>query len=264
MPPLSKLDSSLPKLARELATKGPYKTLPTPRRIRLLLNGQYVADSIATRFVWEHKYYPQYYLPTKAFNESFVTHGEEIKAESGDGAAVARLWTLDVDGKSTGEVLEMLAGELKGFVKVEFSVMDTWLEEDTPIYVHPKDPFKRVDIVHSTRRIRISLDGKTVADTTSAFHLYETGLPVRYYMPLTAVEQSVLRPSGTRTKCPYKGEAEYYSVVLGGKEWKDVVWYYTRPTVECAAIQGLVCFYNEKVEVEVDGKQEQRETTPWS
>ena len=95
-------------------------------------------------------------------------------------------------------------------------------------------------------------------------HLYETGLPTRYYMPLTAVDQTVLKPSQTRTKCPYKGEAEYYSVVVDGQEFKDVVWYYTRPTVECAGIQGLVCFYNEKVEVEIDGKKEGQPHSPWS
>lgn len=141
---------------------------------------------------------------------------------------------------------------------------DQWFEEDTPVYVHPKDPFKRVDILASMRPIKISVGGKVIAETTTSMHLYETGLPVRYYMPLTAVDQSVLRLSDLRTKCPYKGEAEYYSVVVDGKEWKDVVWYYTRPTVECAAVQGLVCFYNEKVEVEVDGKKEERPVTPFS
>ena len=114
---------SLPKLARELASKGPQKTIATGRRIRALLNGEYIADTTSALFVWEHKFYPQYYLPANAFSSRFVTVGEEVRAEEGDGAAVARLWTVDVHGRRTDEVLEMLAGELKGLVKVQFSEM---------------------------------------------------------------------------------------------------------------------------------------------
>lgn len=115
--------------------------------------------------------------------------------------------------------------------------------------MHPKDPFKRVDILQSARGIKVSLKGTTIAETSSCMQLYETGLPVRYYMPLTAINTSVLRPSKTTTQCPYKGEAEYYDVVVGGETYKDIVWFYTRPTIECAAIAGLCCFYNEKVDM---------------
>lgn len=117
--------------------------------------------------------------------------------------------------------------------------------------MHPKDPFKRVDIISSTRPVRIRLDGHTLAEATTSSHLYETGLPVRYYIPLTAVDLSLLTPSQKRSQCPYKGEAEYYNVVLAGKEHKDIVWFYNRPTVECAAITGLCCFYNEKVDISI-------------
>ncbi|KAF4553902.1 Hypothetical protein D9617_5g067770 [Elsinoe fawcettii] len=265
MPP--KLDLDIPALARHLATKGPHKVLSTPRRIRILLGGAYIADTTSAIFVWEHPYYPQYYLPHAAFDKKYIT---AVKGIEVDGAKVATLWKLSNAGKETGEVvafepdLKDEGAKVAGLVKVGFNSVDTWLEEDTPIYVHPKDPFKRVDIITSTRPIKISISGKIVAYTTTSHHLYETGLPVRYYIPLTAVDQTVLRPSDLRTKCPYKGEAEYYSVVVDGKESKDVVWYYTRPTIECAAIQGLVCFYNEKVEVEVDGKKEEKPVTPFS
>ncbi|TKX26245.1 hypothetical protein C1H76_1598 [Elsinoe australis] len=266
MPP--KLDLDIPALAKHIATKGPVKTLATQRRVRLLLNGTYIADTTSPLFVWEHPYYPQYYLPSAAFDQKSITRGEEIKGD--DGKRIATLLKLKVGETETEKAVEFDAGlegkgkEVAGRVKVEFGAVDQWFEEDTPVYVHPKDPFKRVDILASMRPIKISVGGKVIAETTTSMHLYETGLPVRYYMPLTAVDQSVLRPSDLRTKCPYKGEAEYYSVVVDGKEWKDVVWYYTRPTVECAAVQGLVCFYNEKVEVEVDGKKEERPVTPFS
>ncbi|KAF2221546.1 hypothetical protein BDZ85DRAFT_265578 [Elsinoe ampelina] len=259
MPP--KLDLDIPSLARHIATKGPHKVLPTPRRIRLLLGGSYIADTTSAKFVWEHPYYPQYYLPQSAFGDKYVKKGQNVEVE---GKKVATLWALENGGKKTEEVVAFDQGldgegkEVAGYVKVAFKGVDTWLEEDLPIAIHPKDPFKRIDILPSLRPITIRLSSHILAHTTSSFHLYETGLPVRYYMPLTAVDQSLLRPSDTRTGCPYKGEAEYYSIVVDGKEYPDLVWYYSRPTVECAAIQGMVCFYNEKVEVEVDGKKEER------
>jgi len=141
--------------------------------------------------------------------------------------------------------------------------VDRWFEEDAPIYVHPKDPFKRIDILPSTRRVEVfdRKGGKRLADAPSSMHLYETGLPVRYYLPMTAVDVSLLRRSETKTKCPYKGEAEYYSVEIpsGGGVGesvvlKDVVWSYTTPTLESAKIEGLLCFYSEKVEIKVDGQ----------
>lgn len=220
-------------------------------------------------------------MPKDAFDPNFVSPGEDIKSDGGQ--VVAKSWTITVKDRSTSEAFELLAGPLKGYVKVQFHAVgklndrkyhqassltwlleDTWMEEDTPIQVHPKDPFKRIDIVHSRRHIRVFVGGKVVADTTSSMHLFETGLPTRYYMPLSAVDQTVLRPTKTRSQCPYKGESEYYSVVIDGKEYKDVVWYYTNPKVESAGIAGLVCFYNEKVEIEIDGKKEPKRQSPWS
>jgi uncharacterized protein (DUF427 family) len=161
-------------------------------------------------------------------------------------------------------MLEGNAALLNDLVKIDFASVDKWFEEDTPIYVHPKDPFKRIDILQSTRPIRVKVGGKTIADTTSSAHLYETGLPCRYYLPLTCIDATVLRPSTTRTACPYKGEAEYYHVEVDGKVYEDVVWYYNRPLLESARIEGLVCFYNEKVEIEVDGELLETPTTVFS
>lgn len=116
--------------------------------------------------------------------------------------------------------------------------------------MHPKDPFKRIDVLQSNRPVRIGLEGNILAETTTSMHLYETTLPIRYYIPLTAIDQSMLRASNTRSLCPYKGEAQYHDVVLrNGKVYKDLVWYYTRPTSESAGIVNLRCFYNEKVDI---------------
>lgn len=138
---------------------------------------------------------------------------------------------------------------------------DQWLEEDVPIYVHPKDPYKRVDILPSTRPVEIRIGEKTIAKTEFSMHLHETGLPTRYYFSPGAVEPSLLRRSDLVTKCPYKGDAEYYHVVVDGEEHQNIVWYYRNPTHESAAIAGLLCFYNEKVDIMLDGQLLERPKT---
>lgn len=119
---------------------------------------------------------------------------------------------------------------------------------------HPRDPFRRIDCLPSTRPIVIRIDGVEVARSSYAVHLYETGLVTRYYLPLGSVDPSVLRPSQLHTNCPYKGTASYYDVEVRGKTHENIIWYYPAPLHESAAICGLVCFYNEKVEIELDGK----------
>jgi uncharacterized protein (DUF427 family) len=148
--------------------------------------------------------------------------------------------------------------------KLTLSCLDQWFEEDVPIYVHPKDPFKRVDTLSSSREVEIKILGKTIAKTSFAVHLLETGLPTRYYVPLSSVDQAVLRKSDLVTKCPYKGDAEYYDVVIDGQEMKNLVWYYRLPTHESAAIARLVCFYNEKVDIILDGEVLERPKTHFS
>lgn len=229
------------------------KTLPTPRLIRLLFNNTFIASTTSALFVWEHPYYPQYYLPASSLLSSTapnltLTRGEAIHNPA-DKTLIAHTYTLTVGAKSTSACvifepnLPSPGSALSGLAKVDFNAMDKWFEESTPIAVHPKDPFKRIDILQSTRRVQVFISGVRVADSNNTMHLYETGLPARFYMPLTDVDVGVLRRSGTRTLCPYKGEAEYYSVELGeGKVWEDVVWYYERPTLESARIEGEFVF----------------------
>lgn len=290
------LPSELRKLALRLGTQGPHKTLPTTRLIQLLFNGVYMIKTTRAVFVWEHPYYPQLYIPALDLHSYFdarsadlqITPGEPVTSDAGD--LLATHWTLTVRDKSIDKVLcfadelpTAAALPLQGLVKIDFASVDQWFEESTPIFVHPKDPFKRIDILQSTRHVVVKIHGRVVADTNSSMHLYETGLPCRFYLPLTRVDASVLRPSPTKTQCPYKGEAEYYHVEFdsdddhdddhdddnnhdpNGKEkekkkngkkvlYEDIVWYYNRPLLESAKIEGLVCFYNEKVEIEVDGE----------
>ncbi|GAB7355209.1 hypothetical protein MBLNU459_g5763t1 [Dothideomycetes sp. NU459] len=308
MPPPGEND--LEALALRLAKDGPVKTLPTPRRVRILFNGAYIVDTDGTAgalFVWEHPFYPQLYLPVEALRkpDGFdVEYTVRHKISDDRGKDVASLQQVAVrsSGRHSDDIartccdivqfspgLDGKGKALANMVKVKFDVvgtqtrlflnpfrkvtdilliLDQWFEEDTPIFVHPKDPFKRVDIVSSSRPLRISVNGKVVAETHSSMHLYETSLPVRYYMPLTAINAAVLRPSKTRTQCPYKGEAEYYDVIVDDEEFNDIVWFYSRPTVECTAVAGLCCFFNEKVEISIkqggEWKLLEKPQTPWS
>jgi uncharacterized protein (DUF427 family) len=143
-------------------------------------------------------------------------------------------------------------------VKIDFNEVDQWYEEDVPIFVHPKDPFKRIDILNSTRTVKVMLDGIVLAESANPLFLLETSLPTRYYLPPTSVKWELLKESGTETLCPYKGKANYYHVVVNGKEYKDLVWYYRYPTSESAPVAGHLCFYTEKVHLSVGGVQERK------
>jgi uncharacterized protein (DUF427 family) len=134
------------------------------------------------------------------------------------------------------------------------SDIDQWYEEDSPIYIHPKDPTKRIEILPSSRPIEIRLGSHVLAKSNTSLHLIESVLPIRYYLPPTSIDPSILVKSDLQTGCPYKGQAEYYHVIVGNAKIENLIWYYKHPTHECAAIAGALCFYNEKVEIWLDGK----------
>lgn len=179
--------STLTPLALKLATQGPVRTLPIwPRLIRLLHNGTYFLQTTNAVYVWEHPYYPQIYIPSSEFTSSKAAHqslkvskGDEIKTD--DGKAVAQYWKLTIGDKAIEKVVAFDEGldgkgkELAGLVKVDFESVDQWFEEDGPIFVHAKDPFKRIEILPSTRHIVVRVGGQKVAETGFAQHLYETG-----------------------------------------------------------------------------------------
>ncbi|KAM5361366.1 hypothetical protein ACJZ2D_013136 [Fusarium nematophilum] len=259
---------NLVELAQNLIELGPRKTLPANRRVRAIHNQTIIVDTTKGVYVWEHDYYPAIYVPQADVINCKLTDKQDISSQDKATAAVVELVVPAHDGLDEARTDRVVRfandkslGPLAGLLRIEFGSISQWLEEDVPIYVHPKDPFKRVDILASLRPIEVKVMGKTVAKAASSMHLFETGLPTRYYLPLASVDQSVLRKSDLKTKCPYKGEAEYYHVVAGGQEMKNVVWYYRLPTHESAAIAGLVCFYNEKVDIVLDGELQERPKT---
>ncbi|KAF8857717.1 DUF427-domain-containing protein [Acephala macrosclerotiorum] len=246
-------DLGLQTLASTLITPGPHKVESTPRRVRALFGGKFIVDAISAKHVWEHKYFPHFWVPITS-----VVPGILSKGAAFDKDETAFQGFVTVEGRSTDRVMLFEKGPLEGLVRFDFKAMDAWFEEDTQIYDHPKNPYTRIDILSSSRQITIKIANHTIASSSSSMFLFETGLRPRYYLPKTSVNFQYLTPSSTTTKCPYKGLAQYYNVTVEGKELKDVVWWYEYPTTESAAIQGLVCFYNEKVDVFVDGVLEEK------
>ncbi len=145
--------------------------------------------------------------------------------------------------------------EIKDYVSFYWKMMDAWYEEDEEIFLHPRDPYKRVDVIQSSRHVRIIAGGETLAESARPRLLFETGCPTRYYFPEEDVRMALLISSEKTSICPYKGEAVYWSARAGGEVFEDVVWSYPGPISECPKIKGLLSFYNERVdEILVDGE----------
>jgi uncharacterized protein (DUF427 family) len=142
--------------------------------------------------------------------------------------------------------------------------MDRWLEEDEPAIGHARDPYHRVDVLDSSREVRVEVGGEVVAETRRARALFETGLPTRWYIPADAVRTDMLADSGRQTICAYKGVASYRSVRTGEGLEEDVVWFYPEPRHDAAPVEGYLCFFNERVDLFVDGKLQERPVTQWS
>jgi uncharacterized protein (DUF427 family) len=182
----------------------------------------------------------------------------------GDG----RLYTVKAGDKtSSGAALryeDSPIEELRDLVRFEWDAMDAWFEEDEEVFTHARSPHTRVDILPSSRRVRVEVDGVTVADSTSPKLLFETGLPVRYYLPKPHVHIDLLEPTDTVSHCPYKGQARYWSVRAGDTVHADLAWSYPTPLPESERVAGLVCFYNEKVDIYVDEVLQPRPKSPFS
>jgi uncharacterized protein (DUF427 family) len=195
------------------------------KRIRAYLGGELVADTRRPLLVWEHARYPTYYFPAEDVQLELLQPHHYVRPS-----------------------IEALSET----VRLDWDAMDAWFEEDEEVFVHARSPYTRVDILASSRHVRIEVDGVTLAETVKPTLLFETGLPVRYYLPKTDVRMDLLTPSDRTSRCPYKGQAEYWSLRDGDRR-SDIAWSYRTPLPESQKVAGLICFYPEKVELYVDG-----------
>jgi uncharacterized protein (DUF427 family) len=226
---------------------------PSPRRVRGYLGSDLVFDTTSARYVWEIPYYPQYYIPRADVREEFL-HDESHPQRVQFGAS--RMFSLtgtSHTSPSAARVFDEGDGPVAGLVRFDWAAL-TWFEEDEPIYGHPRNPYVRVDALRSHRHVRIELDGVLLAETSSPVLLFETGLPTRYYIDRTDIAFENLEPTDTQTLCPYKGvTSQYWSVRVGDRLHDDLAWAYNSPLPAVAPIANLVAFYNEKLDITVDG-----------
>ena len=245
--------------------RGAVRVEQGAKRVRIYLAGRLVADTRRPFLVWEVPYYPAYYLPLADVVAELEPIGKTAHSPS---RGEAQIFDVRVEG-ATAESAAMRypdspLEQLRDLVRFDWNAMDEWLEEDEPVYVHPRDPYTRVDILASSRHVRVAVDGVTVGDSVRPRILFETGLPPRYYLPLSDIRAELLIPSDTQTHCPYKGTAGYWSVDTGHGMHRDLVWIYRAPLPESQKIAGLACFYNEKVDIYLDGELQERPRTKFS
>jgi uncharacterized protein (DUF427 family) len=226
------------------------------KRIRAYLGGVLVADTKRPLLVWERPYYPTYYFPVADVRTDLLSEDDGIAHSPSRGDA--KIFTVQAgEHERPGAALlyeQSPFDDLRETVRLDWSAMDAWFEEDEEVFTHPRDPYTRVDILPSSRHVRVEVDGVTVAETTKPTLLFETGLPTRYYLPKTHVRMDLLAPSATSSHCPYKGDAEYWTLSLDKTVVQDVAWSYRTPLPESQKIAGLVCFYPDKVDLYVDGQ----------
>ena len=241
----------------------------SPRNVRVIFGGETLADSKRVRLLREDGVLPVYYFPEQDVHQEFMVATDRRTRCPHKGEA--SYWSLKVADKTADNAVWSYrdplpeANRLKNHFGFEWNQMDAWYEEDEEIFVHPRDPYKRVDVLPSRRHVRVVIDGQTVADTTRPRLLFETNHPVRYYIPQADARMDLLLPSATRSRCPYKGPASYWSVKIGDQIFDDMVWGYMETIPECPKIKGLLCFFHERgAEIYVDGEKIPAPTTKWA
>jgi uncharacterized protein (DUF427 family) len=262
---------------------GQLRYEPIDKRIRGLVGGQVVIDTERAVLVWEPKrVVPSYAFPAEELEGVLRTPSEPGDAPASADLAVPHLGQRPVYDPSVpfavhtadGTVLDLLVADgerraaafrladetLSGYVVIDFNAFDEWFEEDERNLAHPRDPFHRIEIVHSSRSVRVELDGELLAASSRPYLLFEAPLPVRYYLPPADVSEGILHPSSTRTQCAYKGEASYWSL----ESEEDIAWSYPAPLREAAEVTDRIAFFNERVDLIVDGTRLARPITPWS
>jgi len=202
---------------------GVPRTHPSDRWIRARRGGETVVDSRGALLVWRDRPYPFFAFPAP-----------------------------DVRGVESTPL-----DDVPGYVTVGWDSVDEWLEDEEPLLAHARNPFARIDVRHSSRHVVIEHEGEVIADSLTPLLLYETGLPVRYYLPAEDVRN--MEPSPTRTRCAYKGEAEHLS-----HNGTDVAWVYRDPLFDAPPIKDRIGFYAERVDLTIDGERQERPRTPWS
>ena len=254
------------------STIGQLRYEPTEKRIRARLGGETAVDSRRAVLVWEpRRVVPSYAVPVAdlrgalepdarepARSESPVLHpGIPFEVHSIAGEALV---VRGSRGEDTARAFRPADPDLADYVILDFYGFDAWFEEDEEIRGHPRDPFHRVDVRRSSRSVRVELDGEVLAETSRPTVVFETNLPVRFYLPPEDVRGD-RRPTEKRTYCAYKGQASYWSFEVNGRPVENLAWTYEEPLPDATAVAGLIAFFDERVDVVLDGERRERPDT---
>jgi uncharacterized protein (DUF427 family) len=228
---------------------------PVARRIRAALGAQTILDTTAAQYLWEWPYYPQYQIPLTDIDPAALTVHDDMRDLPHGTARTVGLAVGEVSRPDAGHVYVNSDNPvLVDTVRLQWEALDAWYEEDEQVFVHPRNPYSRVDALRSTRRVRIERAGVLLAESDAPVMVFETGLPTRYYLDRSAVDFARLQPSDTVTACPYKGRTTgYWSVEIDDRHYPDLAWSYDFPTRQLLPIAGLIAFYNERVDVTIEG-----------
>jgi len=241
----------------------------SPRWVRAVLGGVTITDSKRAMIFRRADRLPVYYFPKEDVRMDLMEKTEHSTEAVPQGET--SFWNIKVGETITENAAWAYLnppGEwemIRDYIAFEWAKMDSWYEEEEEVFVHLREPYHRVDVLESSRHVRVIVAGETIAETRNPKLLFETGLPTRYYFPQQDVRMDLLKSSTLKTRCPYKGIASYWSVKVGDQIMKNIVWGYPNPVIECPKIKNLLCFYNERVEsIYVDGELTPKPNTPWS
>lgn len=243
---------------------------PIAKRVRAFVGGVAIADTCRVMMMFETARLGVYYFPIEDVRTDLLVATSKVVKSAAKGDAT--YYSIAVDGKTVENAawryLDPPANcpEIANLVAFHWKLMDAWFEEDDEVFVHARDPYHRIDVLDSSREVRVVVGGRTVALTRRARFLFETGLPVRYYIPKEDVRTDLLQPSQTKTACAYKGPtSQYWQATTAGGALCDFAWCYEEPAPEVARIAGRVAFFNERVDaIYVDGQEMPRTRTTWS
>lgn len=240
---------------------------PSPKWVRVRFGNEYVADS-------KHAYLlipggiPFYYFPEDDVRREYLKpSGHKERTEL---LGEAAYWNIEAGGRTAENAawfypVPVSDGlDLRNFIAFDWDKMDNWFEEGEEVFVHPHDPYHRIDILQSTRHVKVVIRDEVVAESRNPVLLFETGLPVRYYFPKLSVRLEILEASDRITGCAYKGLASYYSAKIQNTVMRDICWYYRYPNSPMAKIANMIAFFNERVDLYVDGEKQGRPNTAWS
>lgn len=242
-------------------------TMPVPKRLRVVAGDLAIADTISGVILHESDHIPVYYIPLRDIRADLMVDSGHRSTDPFKGEA--RYYSLTLADRVIEDVMWRYGADQNGLDITDYASFDwgktRWYEEDEEIFVHPRDPFRRVDTLPSSRHVQVILNDEVIADSKRGVFLFETGLPTRFYLPLEDINRAFLTDSDTQSRCPYKGIARYYHASVKGKHYPDIAWYYPDPVHESARIKGLVSFANEFVDrILVDGVEQPRPVTSFS